>query len=56
MEDTSTWGLGEARELTDVLDEYQREAPRKAQLDEFRLADDFSFPLEFIYQVSFITG
>ncbi len=56
MEDTSTWGVGETRELTDVLDEYQREEPRKAQLDEFRLANDFSFPLEFIYQVSFVTG
>jgi hypothetical protein len=56
MDDTATWGVGESRELSDVLDEYQREEPRRAQLDEFTLADDFSFPLEFIYQVSFVTG
>jgi hypothetical protein len=56
MDETTSWGVGEARELSDVLDEYQREEPRTAQRDEFILADDFSFPLEFIYQVSFVTG
>ena len=52
MDETTSWGVGEARELSDVLDEYQRDEPRTAQRDEFTLADDFSFPLEFIYQVS----
>ena len=56
MDETTSWGVGEARELSDVLDEYQRDEPRTAQRDEFILADDFSFPLEFIYQVSFVTG
>ena len=56
MDETTSWGVGEARELSDVLDEYQRDEPRTAQRDEFTLADDFSFPLEFIYQVSFVTG
>ena len=56
MDETTSWGVGEARELSDVLDEYQREEPRTAHRDEFILADDFSFPLEFIYQVSFVTG
>ena len=55
MDETTTWGVGESRELTDVLDDYQRDE-REAQIDQFTLSEDFSFPLEFIYQVSFITG
>ena len=41
MDETTSWGVGEARELSDVLDEYQRDEPRTAQRDEFILADDF---------------
>jgi len=54
--DESTWGIGETRELSDVLDSYQQENERVVKVDEFRLADDFAFPLEFIYQVTFVTG
>ena len=54
MDDTTTWGVGEAREVSDVLDEYQRDEPRDCPIrDEFTPSRRFLISIR-VYLSSFL--
>jgi len=52
----ANWGVGQVRELSEMLEDLNADTKSTVSQDAFVIADDFAFPLEFIYQVSFITG
>jgi len=52
----ANWGVGQVRELSEMLEDLNADTKSTVTQDAFVIADDFAFPLEFIYQVSFITG